>query len=249
MKRLVGYLLVILFTLSVSAPLAHSAVTPGSKCSKTGVKQVFRGKTYTCIKLGKKLYWNNGVVVKVTSLPSPTVTVIAIPSPAPTVTVTAIPSPAPTVTVTATPSPAPTVTVTATPSPTVTVIATPSPAPTVTSLCPVTLKNPLPYASKRFALVGLFFSKDSLGYLVGTFKIRNDNVSSWKSISFSLIVQDSSNQSNIFSVNFIPNVIPYLGTELLPGEWMPGQTRTFIVPAKTFLNCSTAFVYSSGSFV
>ena len=187
----------------MSAPLAHSAVTPGSKCSKTGVKQVFRGKTYTCIKLGKKLYWNNGVVVKVTSLPSPTVTVIA----------------------------------------------TPSPAPTVTSLCPVTLKNPLPYASKRFALVGLFFSKDSLGYLVGTFKIRNDNVSSWKSISFSLIVQDSSNQSNIFSVNFIPNVIPYLGTELLPGEWMPGQTRTFIVPAKTFLNCSTAFVYSSGSFV
>ena len=105
MKRLVGYLLVILFTLSVSAPLAHSAVTPGSKCSKTGVKQVFRGKTYTCIKLGKKLYWNNGVVVKVTSLPSPTVTVIATPSPAPTVTVTAIPSPAPTVTVTATPSP------------------------------------------------------------------------------------------------------------------------------------------------
>ena len=81
MKRLVGYLLVILFTLSVSAPLAHSAVTPGSKCTKAGLKQVYKGKTYTCIKLGKKLYWNNGVVVKVTSSPAPTVTVTATPSP------------------------------------------------------------------------------------------------------------------------------------------------------------------------
>ena len=239
MKRiLVGALtsaLLLLFFPSASI----AAVTPGTKCAKAGVKQVDKGKTYTCIKLGKKLYWNNGVVVKVTSLPAPTVTVTATPSPAPTVTVTAQPSPAPTVTVTARPSPAPTVTVT----------AQPSPAPTVTSLCPVTLRDPLPYASKRFALVGLSFSKDSLGYPVGTFKIRNDNVSSWKSISFGLIVQDSSNQADIFSVNFIPNVIGYLGTELLPGEWMPGETRTFIVPAKTFLNCSTAFVFSSGSFV
>ena len=64
MKRIVGYLLVTLLALSVSAPLAHSAVTPGSKCTKAGVKQVYKGKTYTCTKSGNKLVWDKGVVAK-----------------------------------------------------------------------------------------------------------------------------------------------------------------------------------------
>ena len=64
MKRLIGHLLVILFTLSVSAPLAHSAVTPGAKCLKVGIKEVYKGKTYTCTKSGNKLVWDKGVVAK-----------------------------------------------------------------------------------------------------------------------------------------------------------------------------------------
>ena len=80
MRRLLGYLLVILLTINVSTPLAHSVVTPGSKCTKVGAKQIYKGKTYTCIKLGKKLYWNNGVVIKSTSTSTPT------PTPTPTVT-------------------------------------------------------------------------------------------------------------------------------------------------------------------
>lgn len=64
MKRLSGYLFIALLVLSVSAPLAHSAVTPGDKCTKAGAKQTSKGKVYTCIKLGSKLYWNNGVAVK-----------------------------------------------------------------------------------------------------------------------------------------------------------------------------------------
>ena len=64
MRRSVSYLFVALLALSVIAPLAHSAVTPGAKCAKVGTKQTYKGKVHTCIALGSKLYWNNGVVVK-----------------------------------------------------------------------------------------------------------------------------------------------------------------------------------------
>ena len=63
MKRLFSYLFVALLALSVITPLAHSAVTPGAKCTKAGTKQTYKGKVHTCIALGSKLYWNNGVVV------------------------------------------------------------------------------------------------------------------------------------------------------------------------------------------
>ena len=55
-----SFLFVALLGLSVIAPLAHSAVTPGAKCTKAGAKQTYKGKVHTCIALGSKLYWNNG---------------------------------------------------------------------------------------------------------------------------------------------------------------------------------------------
>ena len=62
MKRL-GVSILLAGSLVFSAiPNANAAVTPGSKCSKVGLKQIHKGKVYTCIKLGKKLYWNNGVL-------------------------------------------------------------------------------------------------------------------------------------------------------------------------------------------
>ncbi len=45
-------------------PSASAAVTPGTKCSKAGIKEVYKGKTFTCIKSGQKLVWNNGVKVE-----------------------------------------------------------------------------------------------------------------------------------------------------------------------------------------
>ena len=45
----------------ISSPLAIAKPTPGGSCAKAGIKQISGNKTYTCIKLGKKLYWNNGV--------------------------------------------------------------------------------------------------------------------------------------------------------------------------------------------
>lgn len=64
MKRL-GVLILLVGSLIISAlPTAQAAVSPGSKCSKSGVKQTYKSKTYTCIKLGSKLYWSNGVIQK-----------------------------------------------------------------------------------------------------------------------------------------------------------------------------------------
>ena len=60
MRRSVSYLFVALLALSVIAPVAHSAVTPGANCTKAGAKQTYKGKVHTCISLGSKLYWNNG---------------------------------------------------------------------------------------------------------------------------------------------------------------------------------------------
>jgi hypothetical protein len=72
MKR---FALPVLLTLSIivsTVPIANASVTPGAKCLKAGAKQTFKGKVFTCIKLGSKLYWNNGVkVVSPAAKPSP----------------------------------------------------------------------------------------------------------------------------------------------------------------------------------
>ena len=72
MKR---YAIALLLTLSlvVSAiPGASAVVTSGSKCSKAGTKQIYKNKIYTCIKLGKKLYWDNGTAFSTKPSASPT---------------------------------------------------------------------------------------------------------------------------------------------------------------------------------
>jgi M6 family metalloprotease-like protein len=76
---------------------ATSAVKPGTTCKKVGQKTIYKGKTYTCVKSGKKLIWNKGVAIK-TSAPIPN----SSPTPTPT------PAPSPTPTPDSTPTPAPT---------------------------------------------------------------------------------------------------------------------------------------------
>lgn len=49
-----------LLCVTLSNPALASKVTPGAACKKAGAQKVFNKKTYTCIKLGKKLYWDNG---------------------------------------------------------------------------------------------------------------------------------------------------------------------------------------------
>ena len=96
---------VILIALLLFAPLAPSisAAPPkaGAICSKSGLAKNYNGKRYTCIKSGKKLVWNKGVVIKVAA-PTPSATL----SPSPTIT--SSPTSTPTPTPTSPPSPTPT---------------------------------------------------------------------------------------------------------------------------------------------
>ena len=86
-----------LWSLVLVAPPSSAAVKAGSACTKQGVKQISGGKSYTCIKQGKKFVWNKGVAVK---KPAPAVTPTAAPtapaSSTPAATPTASPVPAPT---------------------------------------------------------------------------------------------------------------------------------------------------------
>ncbi len=80
----------------VAAPQSSAAVKAGATCKKAGIQSVSSGRTFTCIKQGKKLVWNKGVVVKArpAANPSPSAAPapVASPSPAPTFTPPARPT-------------------------------------------------------------------------------------------------------------------------------------------------------------
>ena len=63
MKRLITASVCLGLMLSVT-PSSQAAVKAGTTCLKAGKTSTSNGRIYTCIKLGTKLYWNNGVLVK-----------------------------------------------------------------------------------------------------------------------------------------------------------------------------------------
>ena len=91
--RKTKFALATLLCLAIAIPLApaQAAVKAGAACSKAGVKSVASGKTFTCIKSGKKLIWDKGVAVK-----KPTAAVSPAPTPTPAATATPTPTPTPT---------------------------------------------------------------------------------------------------------------------------------------------------------
>ena len=84
----------IVAVLSLSLIPAHSAtpVKAGSACTKQGIAKTYQGKKYTCIKSGKKLIWNKGVIVKKST---PTSTSTSTSTATPTATPTPTPKPTP----------------------------------------------------------------------------------------------------------------------------------------------------------
>jgi hypothetical protein len=109
-----------LLTALFSPPTTYAAKPPvaGAKCPKLNQVQIYKNKSFKCIKSKKGLVWNKGTSVRSTAAPSPT--------PAPSNSVT--PSPTPT------PTPSPTLTPTPTPPPTPTPTPTPTPSPTATEV-------------------------------------------------------------------------------------------------------------------
>jgi hypothetical protein len=97
MKKLLRFIALVLPMVLVASN-SYAAVKAGSACSKAGIKSVSAGKTYTCVKSGKNLVWNKGVLIPVAKpAPSASASSSANPTPSPT------PSPSPTQSQTPTP--------------------------------------------------------------------------------------------------------------------------------------------------
>ena len=77
-KFLKGILIVLALALIPVSAISAQKITPGAACKSVNQKSVYMKKTYTCIKSGKKLVWNKGVVVKKPT-PKPTPTAIGDP--------------------------------------------------------------------------------------------------------------------------------------------------------------------------
>ena len=79
-----GVLIALGIALIPITPAAAENVIPSSACKVWNQKVVSQDKTYTCVKSGKKLIWNKGVVVKPaltsTSADAPAVTPTNTPS-------------------------------------------------------------------------------------------------------------------------------------------------------------------------
>ncbi len=68
MKKLISILaLAALVVIPLQGAHAVNPPKAGENCPKEGLIQTAGNKKFTCIKLGTKLYWNNGVTVKKTN--------------------------------------------------------------------------------------------------------------------------------------------------------------------------------------
>ena len=61
--RLIALLVITPLLLSSQLSPSHAAAKAGAKCQKVGIQSVVGTKTFTCIKSGKKLVWNKGVLI------------------------------------------------------------------------------------------------------------------------------------------------------------------------------------------
>ena len=64
MKKSFALVLSILLLIALPISSSSAAIKAGSKCAKAGATSISAGKKYTCIKSGKKLIWNKGVMIK-----------------------------------------------------------------------------------------------------------------------------------------------------------------------------------------
>ena len=59
-KRVIAFLSILSLLLSTLLIPANAAAKAGAKCDKAGNTEVVKGKSYTCVKSGKKLVWDKG---------------------------------------------------------------------------------------------------------------------------------------------------------------------------------------------
>jgi hypothetical protein len=72
-KRTLSTLLSITLVIAPFPQASAATAKSGATCTKQKATSIVKGKKFTCIKSGKKLIWDKGVVVKATvTKPSPT---------------------------------------------------------------------------------------------------------------------------------------------------------------------------------
>jgi hypothetical protein len=69
-KRVIAFLSILSLSLSTLLIPANAAAKAGAKCSKAGITSVTAGKTFICVKSGKKLVWNKGVTKSTKTIPA-----------------------------------------------------------------------------------------------------------------------------------------------------------------------------------
>jgi hypothetical protein len=83
-KRQITFVAVVALLLTLPLTPLQAAVKAGATCSKAGLKSVASGKTFTCVKSGKKFVWDKGVAVtKPTVVSTPSATPTPTPTPTP----------------------------------------------------------------------------------------------------------------------------------------------------------------------
>lgn len=98
MKKLAVLLCIGLVLVLTPNAIAASKITPGSTCKKVNQQAIYKNKIYTCIKLGKKLYWDNGAAYKIEKqslIPAPTVSTKSSATPTPSQTKISTPAASP----------------------------------------------------------------------------------------------------------------------------------------------------------
>jgi hypothetical protein len=82
MKKALAVLIILSFLGTASTTPAFATVKAGAKCSDKGQVKTLQGKKFTCIKNGKKLVWNKGILIaKTGSQSSPMVPASPTPKP------------------------------------------------------------------------------------------------------------------------------------------------------------------------
>jgi len=72
-KRTLSVLVVVALSVAPITQASAATAKAGASCPKLKATSIVKGKKFTCIKSGKKLVWDKGVIVKATAAkPSPT---------------------------------------------------------------------------------------------------------------------------------------------------------------------------------
>jgi hypothetical protein len=75
-----GLLIALAVALIPVAAVSAQKITPGSTCKVLNQRVAYQNKSYTCVKSGKKLVWNKGVIIKAVANPNPSRSSVPIPS-------------------------------------------------------------------------------------------------------------------------------------------------------------------------